>query len=100
MSAMSQLSLVDQKRIELYLTDKLTRVSSEPNSRIPRRSFNSPASLSFSQEHVFHRAEHNTDKPPFYNECITVFRTGSLDVQVLERSLAEIIRRREIGRMI
>jgi hypothetical protein len=35
MSAMSQLSLVDQKRIELYLTDKLTRVSSEPNYGIP-----------------------------------------------------------------
>ena len=98
MSAMSQLSLVDQKRIELYLTDKLTRVSSEPHSRIPRRSLNSPASLSFSQEHVFHLAEQNTDKPPFYNECITVFRTGSLDVQALERSLTEIIRRHEIWR--
>jgi hypothetical protein len=58
---MSQLSLVDQKRIELYLANKLTRVSSEPNS---------PEPLSFPQAHVFQRAEHNTDKLPFYNECI------------------------------
>ncbi len=98
LSVMSELSPVDQKRIELYLADKRTRVSPEPHSRIPRRSFNSPASLSFSQEHIFHRAEHNTDKPPNYNEYMTVFRTGSLDVQALERSLKEIIRRREIWR--
>jgi hypothetical protein len=68
---MSQLSLVDQKRIELYLADKLRRVPPELHSTSPR-SFNSPAALSFSQELVFHRAEHNTDKPPFYNEWTSI----------------------------
>jgi hypothetical protein len=69
---MSQLSLVDQERIELYLQDKLRRVSPELHSTIPRRSFNSPAALSFSQELVFHRGEHNTGKPPFYDEWTSI----------------------------
>jgi non-ribosomal peptide synthetase component F len=54
--------------------------------------------LSLPQEEIFRRAEQNTDKPPFYNECITVYREGALDVPALERSLAEIIRRHEIWR--
>ena len=86
---MSQLSLVDQKRIELYVADKLKRVPQELHSTIPRRSFNSPAALSFSQELVFHRAEHNTDKPPFYNEWTSIslslirrmgYRTGPISL--------------------
>ncbi len=57
-----------------------------------------PPLFHFRRSTSFDLAEQNTDKPPFYNECITVFRTGSLDVQALERSLTEIIRRHEIWR--
>jgi hypothetical protein len=35
---------------------------------------------------------------PLYNESITIYRTGPLDVSILEQSLAEIIRRHEIWR--
>jgi hypothetical protein len=36
--------------------------------------------------------------PPLYNECVTVWMRGALDVAALERSFNEIVRRHEIWR--
>jgi surfactin family lipopeptide synthetase A len=88
----------ERERLELYLRENDQQMVSTADVAITRRSSSGPAPLSFPQEEIFRRGEQNTDKPPFYNECITVYREGSLDVPALERSLAEIIRRHEIWR--
>ena len=93
-----RVSEADRKRLELLLRENQLRASLVPGIAITRRSSSDLAPLSLPQEEIFHRAEENADEPPFYNECITVWRKGSLDVHVLERSLAEIIRRHEIWR--
>jgi surfactin family lipopeptide synthetase A len=93
-----RVSEADRKRLELLLRENQLRVPLVPGIAITRRSSSDLAPLSLPQEEIFHRAEENADKPPFYNECITVYRKGSLDIRVLERSLAEIIRRHEIWR--
>lgn len=54
------------------------------------------APLSFAQEELW---RHSLEIPiPLYNESITLHRNGPLDVKLLERSIAEIIRRHEIWR--
>jgi Condensation domain len=98
MSVVAHVSDAQRRRLELYLRESQPRTSSAAEAAIIRRSSIGPAPLSFPQEQIFHRAQQNADKPPFYNECITVYRKGSLDVSALERSLLEIIRRHEIWR--
>jgi amino acid adenylation domain-containing protein len=58
-----------------------------------------PLPLSFSQHQVWLHSQMAGDVP-FYNETITVYRHGALDLEVLERCLLEIIRRHEIWRTI
>jgi surfactin family lipopeptide synthetase A len=94
----AQASDAQRRRVELYLRENQPRVSLAADTAVPQRSSSVPAPLSFPQEQIFRRAQENADQPPFYNECITVHRTGSLDVPALERSLLEIIRRHEIWR--
>lgn len=54
------------------------------------------APLSLAQEQLWrHSLETSV---PLYNESITLYRQGPLKVEVLERSIAEIIRRHEIWR--
>jgi hypothetical protein len=65
---------------------------------IPRRPPGEPCPLSLAQEQVWLRAQLCADKPPFYNESITVHRSGPLNVHALEESLAEILRRNEVWR--
>ena len=65
--------------------------------RIPGRPVEEPIPLSFSQQQVWLHSE-MAGAIPVYNEAITIVRTGPLDVAVLNRCLAEIIRRHEIWR--
>jgi Condensation domain len=96
--AVGYASDADRALLERYLREDQRRMSSANGTAPMRRSSVGPACLSLPQEQIFHRAQQNTDKPPFFNECITVHRKGSLDVPTLERSLLEIIRRHEIWR--
>ena len=68
----------------------------EPAEIGPRPS-QEPAPVSFSQQQVWLHAQMACDIP-FYNQAMTIYRRGSLDVAVLERCLLEMIRRNEIWR--
>src|SRR5690349_6574878 len=50
-----------------------------------------PSPLSFAQQQVWLHSQMTGDIP-FYNETLTIYRQGSLDVPVLERCLLEITR--------
>jgi surfactin family lipopeptide synthetase A len=97
-SAMRHVSDAERRRLEQYLRKSELPVPLATDTAITRRTSTGPAPLSFPQEQVLRRSEQNEDKPPLYNECITVHRDGALDVSALERSLKEIIRRHEIWR--
>jgi aspartate racemase len=62
---------------------------------IPRRSGPGPVPLSFAQEQIWLHCQFARE---LYNESVTVYRRGPLDVPVLERALNEIIRRHESWR--
>jgi amino acid adenylation domain-containing protein len=59
------------------------------------RSERGPAPLSFAQEQIWLHGQFAKD---LYNESVTVYRQGPLDLPTLQRSLAEIIRRHEAWR--
>ena len=93
MQGLSQLS--DAKRV---LFDRLSqgRVSSGP--KIGRRPQGVPVPLSLVQEQLYFRELEFAGNPPLYNECVAVRMLGPLDLDVLERSFNEIIRRHEAWR--
>lgn len=93
----STLSEAKLKLLESYVHGERTpRYLAGPQIS-PRRG-DEPAPLSLSQEQLLLREKSAPDIPALYNECITLRMSGTLDVRVLERSLAEIIRRHEIWR--
>lgn len=65
---------------------------------ITRRPPKLQAPLSLVQEQVWREASSNMGVPSFYNESITIHRTGQLDREALERGFTEIIRRHEAWR--
>jgi amino acid adenylation domain-containing protein len=67
--------------------------------RLATRNPHEPLPLSFPQQQVWLHAQMAGDVP-FYNETITVYRHGALDIAVLEGCMLEIIRRHEIWRTI
>lgn len=95
-SAGGELSDVKRRLLQRYLKGmqaKSTLVRSA--NRRPQ----DPLPLSFSQQQVWLH-DQMTGDVPFYNETITVYRHGALDLEVLERCLLEIIRRHEIWRTV
>ena len=94
----SVVSLSDAKRMVLqkYLRGELAR--GVRMDRITKRPPETPAPLAVSQEQVVTREKLVPEIPPLYNESVTIYRFGSLDVDVLERSFTEVIRRHEIWR--
>jgi amino acid adenylation domain-containing protein len=83
-----------QALIRKYLQSRTShRADSAP--AIPRRSASGPAPLSFAQEQIWLHCQFAKD---LYNESVTVYRRGPLDVPALRRSLAEMIRRHEAWR--
>jgi surfactin family lipopeptide synthetase A len=97
MPDLAHLSEARQKLFELQRLGNLRPKSSAASVAAERRAGNT-APLSLAQEQVWRRDLVATAKAPLYNESITVHRTGSLNVAILEKSLAEIIRRHEIWR--
>jgi len=94
--------LEDAKRA---LLDRLLSGNTVPIAdkipRIVRRASSVPAPLSCNQEQVYWHAQLAGRFAPdsrLYNETITIHRTGTLALEVLERSLVEILRRHEAWR--
>lgn len=96
---MKSLGLSRSKRalLEKYLSAKPAQPETTGRALIGRRASMHSAPLSFAQEQVW---LHNqmAGEIPLYNESITIYRHGALDVNVLERCLTEIVRRHEIWR--
>lgn len=64
---------------------------------IPRRPVGNSIPLSFSQQQLWLLVQ-SLPNPSIYNECVTLYLPGVLDVSILEQSLNEIIRRHEAWR--
>jgi hypothetical protein len=65
------------------------------SKRVPR---DTPTPLSLAQEQVWRLDQEAAKLAPLHNESITIHRTGSCKPSVVERSIAEIVRRHEIWR--
>src|SRR5712691_8020724 len=70
---------------------------SEARPVITKRPSGEPVPLSYPQLQVWLHAQMAADVP-FYNEALTIYRHGRLDVDVGKRCLLEMIRRHEIWR--
>jgi surfactin family lipopeptide synthetase A len=90
-----EISDAKRKLIDEYLRDAVQ--TSAVQQKIPPRPPEESVPLSFSQQQVWVHSQMAGDIP-IYNEAVTIYRRGTLDVAVLERCLAEILRRHEIWR--
>ena len=91
--------LSEAKRLLLkkYLRGDVLKTADDA-LRIRPRPLGQPVPLSLTQEQIWLRAQRRADRPPFYNDSITIHRHGTLDPRILERSFTEIIRRHEAWR--
>jgi hypothetical protein len=91
------LAISEQKQqlLEQYLQRRWEKTRAQES--IPARDEQSPIRLTFAQEQVWVHAQ-LAPELPVYNEPFTVHRKGALDVQALERSFSELIRRHEAWR--
>lgn len=90
------LSKAKRRILEGFIRGNLGKAT-EAHLRINRRSPEEAIPLSFPQQQVWLHA-HMAADVPFYNEAITVYRFGPLDLDLVERCLLEVIRRHEIWR--
>lgn len=91
---MTSLSAAKQKALLQYLQGELCMRCAQPT--IQPMPADAVAPLSLAQEQIW---RHSLETPiPLYNESITLYRTGPLKVEVLDQSIAEIVRRHEIWR--
>jgi hypothetical protein len=91
------LSEAKRKLLEKYLRAQLPQTQAAEHA-ISRRPAGGQAPLSLVQEQVWRRALSTSGISPFYNESITITRTGCLEASALERSFTEVIRRHEAWR--
>jgi hypothetical protein len=90
------LSETKRNLLQKYLRGEFPQALGAPTIiRWPREN---PPPLSLAQEQVWLRSEMTGGMPPLYNESITIYRTGPLDVAALQRSVIEMIRRHEAWR--
>ncbi|HWC20046.1 MAG TPA: condensation domain-containing protein, partial [Terriglobales bacterium] len=92
----SSLSEIKRTLLQKYLSSQLFDKTGEQDRILPR-SRGQAAPLSYSQQQIWLHAQLGGEIP-FYNETITIYREGQLDVAVLKRCFVEIIRRHEIWR--
>lgn len=88
------LSEPKRRLLQRYLVADLPHA---PHS-IKRRLSGSTPPLSLCQEQLWFHELTAGDKPPFYNESISIYKSGLLNLTALELSFSEIIRRHEIWR--
>jgi hypothetical protein len=96
MSSLAPLSDAKRLLLQKYLRGNFGREFSVDS--ITKRPPGTFAPLTVSQEQVVIREKLVPEIPPLYNESVTIYRFGSLDVSLLERSFTELIRRHEIWR--
>ena len=91
----SELSETKRQLLARYLRGDRSVESAA--SILTRRPAGKPACLSVAQERMW---RHMRENPGLtcYNEPITVYRRGSLDVSLLERSFTELVQRHEAWR--
>lgn len=82
-----------QERIRKYLQARSAQKSADTAAIAHNE--RGPAPLSFAQEQIWLHGQFAKD---LYNESVTVYRKGPLDLPTLQRALAEIIRRHEAWR--
>jgi hypothetical protein len=97
MSATNHMSASKWRLFEKYTRGQMASPISSPDAITPRPT-DRPARLSVAQQEFCSQETNSPGIPPLYNESITVHMKGALDVRILERSFAEIIRRHEIWR--
>jgi aspartate racemase len=83
-----------QDLIRKYLQSRSSHAAEAAPMIQPRRE-SGPAPLSFAQEQIWLHCQFNQD---LYNESVTIYRQGPMDVPTLRRALAEVIRRHEAWR--
>ena len=77
--------------VEKYLSQR------SQQSRIAKSADRGPAPLSFPQQQIWLHSQ-IAPQVPVYNEPVTIYRDGPLDLAVLQRCFAEIMRRHEAWR--
>src|SRR5215831_15332919 len=90
------LSEVKRRLLQKYLHGGMGDTGGEPTLICPRP-HDVAIPLSFAQQQIWLHGQMAGDIP-FYNETMTVYRHGPLDLATLERCLLEIIRRHAIWR--
>jgi hypothetical protein len=83
--------------LKKYLSQRMASVSPK-EIKVERRSGETPAPVSLAQEELLRRELQTPGIAPLYNECVLLRMSGPLDVEILERSFNEIVRRHEIWR--
>jgi amino acid adenylation domain-containing protein len=91
----SELSGKKRAILEAFL--RAQGIGEGKSERIPRRTESGPAPLSFAQQRMWFLDQLEPDSP-LYNIHMGVELLGPLNVPVLQRSIAEILRRHEILR--
>ena len=92
-----RLSEAKQKLLELQT--RRTNSPAEPAaSELNRHPRETPARLALAQEQVWRLDQTAGKLAPLHNESITIHHRGPCDPAIMERSLAEIVRRHEIWR--
>ena len=91
----AQLSADQQELLALLLAEE--GADALPERRIPRRAAGGDPPLSFGQERLWFLQQMEPENP-FYNLPAVLRLEGELDVEALERALAEIVRRHEVLR--
>jgi len=79
------------RRLEQYLRERL------PQAGVTRRATAGPAPLSFPQQQIWLHAQ-IAPEVPVYNEPVTIYRDGALDLVVLKECFTEILQRHEAWR--
>ena len=87
------------RRALLDLMLREAGLDSTPARQIPKRADEGPAPLSYSQQRLWFLDKLEPGNP-FYNVAGSVRLTGRLDVEALERSLSEVVRRHEALRTV
>jgi len=94
----SHLSEAKRRLLEIQRSARNLAPTASIPSELERRAREIPAPLSLAQEQVWRLDQSAGKIAPLHNESITIHRRGQCDAAVLERSLAEIVRRHEIWR--
>jgi amino acid adenylation domain-containing protein len=90
-SAVSEDAAARNSRLEQYLKQRI-----QPTG-VAKRGTSGPAPLSFPQQQIWLHAQ-IAPEVPIYNEPVTIYRDGPLDLAILQKCFAEIFRRHEAWR--